>query len=205
MTNETEPTRPSRRRLFITAGVALVAGTAIAVLFVLPAETGIDPTGVGKATGLSKIANPDASRFLARGLKRKGVFTPSETPLPAEAGASDHWEFELHPYESIELKYVIDKGGPINFQWSASAPLNYDMHAHPFNGGETLTESYGIGKADHLGGHYVAAFSGIHGWHWQNRGLEPVILKLTASGAIKGSKLIESRGEKDRPLTPQPR
>lgn len=203
MTNETEPARPPRRDLFVTAGVALVIGTAVAVLFVLPAETGIDPTGVGKATGLSAIANPDASRLLERGLKRKGVFTPSETPLPAETGARDHWEFELHPYESIELKYVIDKDGPINFHWSASAPLSYDMHAHPFDGGEELTESYSVAKSDHLGGHYVAAFSVIHGWHWQNRGLEPVKIKLTASGAIKGSRLIESRGEQDRSLTPR--
>lgn len=204
MTNEPLPTQPPRRDLFVTAGAALVIGTAVAVLFVLPAETGIDPTGAGKATGLTRIANPDADRFLERGRKRQGVFTPSETPLPAEAGASDHWQFELHPYESIELKYVIDEGGAINFNWSASAPLNYDMHAHPFDGGEELTESYSIAKADHLGGHYVAAFSGIHGWHWQNRGFETVKLELTASGAIKGSKLIESRGEQDRPLTPQP-
>jgi len=162
---ETETGQPSKRTLLITVGAALVLGAAITILFVLPAETGIDPTGAGEATGLSKIANPDADRFLDRGLKRKGVFTPSETPPPAAPGASDHWEFTLHPYEAIELKYVVDAGGPVNFHWTASAPLNYDMHAHPFEGGEDLTESYSIAKADHLGGHYVAAFSGIHGWH----------------------------------------
>ena len=104
-------------------GAALVIGTAVDVLFVLPAETGIDPTGAGKATGLTRIENPDADRFLERGRKRQGVFTPSETPLPAEAGASDHWQFELHPYESIELKYVIDAVTLIRRELKGRVPL----------------------------------------------------------------------------------
>ncbi|BAV63336.1 hypothetical protein [Sphingobium cloacae] len=200
--SETEVRLPSRRGLLLTAGAAIAVGAAIVVLFVLPAETGIDPTGMGEATGLSDMANPDAARFLERGVQRKGVFTPGEK-MPSEAGASDYWTYDLQPYESIELKYVIDKDQPVSFEWTASTPVNYDMHAHPFDGGEELTESYSIAKADHLAGSYVAAFSGIHGWHWQNRGFETVHLKLKASGAIKGSKLIDRGGEHDRALTPE--
>lgn len=199
--NESTAARPSRRNLIIGTGAALVAGAAIVVLFILPAETGIDPTGAGEATGLSKIANPDASLFLERGMKRKGVFTAGDIPLESAPGARDHWEFKLHPYESIELKYVIEKGKPIAFRWSASAPLKYDMHAHPFEGGEAQTESYSIAKADRLAGRYVAPFAGIHGWHWQNRGLETVQLKLDASGDMTGSLLIDGGGEHERKLS----
>jgi hypothetical protein len=200
--SEIKPVRPSRRALLIGTAATLTIGAAIVVMFVLPAETGMDPTGVGKVTGLSSIAAPEANRFLERGLKRKGTFTPSQTPLPSEPGASDHWEFELKPFEGIELKYVIDEGQRVNFHWSASGPLNYDMHAHPFDGGEELTESYAITKGDRQAGRYVAAFTGIHGWYWQNRSVNSVRLTLDASGKIKGSKLFNASGEHDRTLTP---
>lgn len=199
--NSTPSKRPSRRALWIGAAAALAAGGAILVMFVLPAEYGIDPTGVGKATGLIKIAEPD-NIYLERGLKRKGVFTPSDTPPPPEPGAKDHWEFVLAPYEGIELKYVIAEGKPISFFWSATGPLNYDMHAHPFKGGTDLTESYSIEKRDHLGGRYVAAFTGIHGWYWQNRGTQTVRLTLDASGGMTASKIFDPAGEHDRALTP---
>jgi len=199
---EIEPVRPSRRALVIGTTATLAIGTAIVVLFVLPAETGIDPTGVGNVTGLSSIATAGANQFLERGLKRQGTFTPSQTPLPPEPGASDHWEFELKPFEGIELKYVVDEGQPIHFHWSGSGPLNYDMHAHPFDGGEELTESYAITKGNRQAGRYVAPFTGIHGWHWQNRSMNNVHLTLDASGKIKGSKLFDAGGEHDRTLTP---
>lgn len=198
----TNQTARSSRRTFLIATAATFIMGAVAVLFVLPAETGIDPTGFGEASGLSRIANPEANRFLDRGLKRKGVFTASASlPLP-EAGATDHWEYELKPYEDIELKYVLDRNAPFAFRWSATGPLNYDMHAHPFDGGTELTESYAIAKTDRQGGRYVAAFSGIHGWHWQNRSLQTVHLTLDASGRIKGAKLFDAGGEHGRALTP---
>lgn len=199
------PPPPSSRTLLIGSAAALGGAAAILLLFVLPAEYGIDPTGVGRMTGLAKMAEPAANVYLEKGLKRTGVFTPSETapaPLP---GARDRWTFTLAPYEGIELKYTIAAGKPITFFWSATGPLSYDMHAHPFDGGEKLTESYSIAKADHLGGHYVAAFTGIHGWHWQNRGVAPVTLTLDASGAIEASKIFDSSGAQDRALTPPAR
>ena len=195
--------RPSRRAILTGAAVAVVGACLLTVFAVLPAEYGIDPTGFGKATRLTEIAHP-ANKYLARGLKRTGVFTPSDTPPPPEPGAKDHWSFEIGPYEGIELKYVLDQGMPITFFWSATGPLDYDMHAHPFDGGTDLTESYSIAKADHLGGRYVAAFTGIHGWYWQNRSFNRVTLTLDASGKMTGSKLFGPFGEQDRALTPPP-
>lgn len=193
--------RSGRTRLLL-AGAA-VAGLAVAiVVFVLPAETGIDPTGLGEAGGLTEMANPGVGEFLERGSKRSGVFTPTTGSPQAEPGVTDHWEHELGPFEEIELKYDLAEGAPISFRWSATGPLNYDMHAHPFDGGEALTESYAITKGDSLAGRYVAAFSGIHGWHWQNRSTQTVKLTLDASGKIDGSRLFGQGGEQRRPLTP---
>ncbi len=199
----TEPAAPppSNRKLLIGGGVAVVAAAAIAVCFVLPAEFGIDPTGVGKALGLTKISEPE-NIYLERGLKRTGVFARSDTAPAPEPGAKDHWTFDLGPFEGIELKYVVPQGEAMSFFWSATGPLDFDMHAHPFEGGTDLTESYAIEKSDHLGGRYVAPFTGIHGWYWQNRGLERVTLTVDAAGGITGSKIFAMSGEHDRALTP---
>lgn len=192
----------SRRKILIAAGLALVTATAIGVLFVLPAEFGIDPTGVGAATGLLKISDPGMTSEQKRGALRKGVLAVG--PGEPETGAQDHWTYELAPYESIELKYEIAEGQAIRFRWSTSRPVHYDMHAHPFSGGTAATESYGVGDAAVLEGRYVAAFTGIHGWYWQNRSIEPLTLTLDASGAIRGSKVFGPGGEQDRPLSPPP-
>lgn len=202
MTENQTGDRIGRRKTILLVGGAVVALATIGIIFVLPAETGIDPTGFGKASGLTEIANPQASLFLERGQKRKGVLIlTSAAPQPIP-GVRDHWTYELHPYEEIELKYILDKGAPMAFSWRADGPLAYDMHAHPFDGGEELTESYVIADGAGQSGHYIAAFSGIHGWHWQNRSMKSVRLTLDTSGRIKGSKLLDGRSTQDRALTP---
>ncbi len=195
---------PNRRKIILLSAAAGLALAAIAVVFVLPAETGIDPTGLGETSGLTEMANPQAKEALERGQKRTGVLTASNAPPAALPGARDHWTYTLPPYGEIELKYTLDKGAVIGFAWRADAQLNYDMHAHPFDGGEALTESYAIAKGNSQNGRYVAAFSGIHGWHWQNRSLSPVTLTLDASGQIKGSTVLDGVQKQERSLSPGP-
>lgn len=201
MSEQSRP-RMSKRHLLIAGAATVVVGTAAVVLFILPAEFGIDPTGFGRATGIAQIAEAEENVYLERGLRRRGVFDVSETPLARAEGAQDHWEFELGPYESIEFKYALEEGKPMHFFWKSTQPVDYDMHAHPFEGGTAMTESYSIEKADHLGGRYVAPFTGIHGWYWENRNLEPVRIVLDASGGITASKIFNASGETDRPLAP---
>lgn len=47
-----------RATLFVMVAVAILVATAITVCFVLPAEFRIDPTGVGRATGVIRLAGP---------------------------------------------------------------------------------------------------------------------------------------------------
>lgn len=186
-----------RKKLLVGGGV--VAAAAIVVLFVLPAETGFDPFGTGRATGLDKIADPDNPE-LERGLQRTGVLTLSDDrPAPAP-GVTDVWEYELAPFESIEFKYTLPEGQPMTFRWEGTAPLDYDMHGHPFEGGEALTESYSIDEARVMQGTYVAAFTGIHGWFWENRTADTVTLRLEASGPMATSTIFGPSGSADRPI-----
>lgn len=203
MTTEPNVQRPAARKKSLVGGaIILVVAAIIVVAFVLPAEFGIDPTGIGRMTGVIEISNSSSNAELQRGAKRKGVLTLSATVPPPEAGATDRWEIELAGYESVEFKYTIAEGGRMTFAWRSSAPLHYDMHAHPFKGGTALTESYGVGDAESMQGRYVAAFTGIHGWYWQNRSLKPVTLVLEAQGGLTTSTIFDSAGEHERPIEP---
>ncbi len=201
MTNQTPiHAPPSRRRLFVAATVAIVVSAVIAIAFVLPAEFGIDPTGIGRLTGLIEISSPLSSPELELGARRKDVLTLFDHAPPAETGKKDRWEIELAGYESIEFKYTLEQGARMAFTWRSSQSLRYDMHAHPFDGGEELTESYGVGDAALMQGLYVAPFTGIHGWYWQNRTLQPVKLVLEASGGFSTSTLFDTSGKHPRPI-----
>jgi len=183
--------------------VAVIALTAaIVVFFVLPAETGYDPTGVGEATGLTEIADPE-NEELVRGMARmeaQEVLTLSDSPLPALEGIQDVWEYELAPFESVEFKYTIAEGQKVNFRWEGSDELHYDMHAHPFDGGEEVTESYGVDDAVSITGTYTPAFTGIHGWFWENRSLDNVTVRLEASGGMSHSQIFSASAMAERPL-----
>lgn len=202
----------------LTIGGAAVA--LLAVTVVLPSEFGIDPTGAGKALGLTKLAEKPGQAELERGKKRTNVLfaqdaamTPADfaTRLAAVLGplgktvpaapVTDRYVVELPPFQSIELKYVLDEGAPLAFTWTATAPVHVDMHSHPFDGGTELTESYLIeDNVPRQSAVYVAQFSGLHGWYWQNQTLNPVTVTLEATGDIKGSKTFSQGGEADRAL-----
>lgn len=222
-TAPTTPAPPSRKKLLWGTVAALGVAAVAVVGFVLPAEYGIDPTGIGKALGLTKLADTgeEENIYLKRGQARTNVLfpldgaaEPSEETLqatlaekgvdfPADAELnSDRFTFELAPYEGIEMKYVLAEGAPMVFSWHTTAPVNVDMHSHPFEGGDALTESFVIDDLRTQTAVYVAPFTGIHGWYWQNRTLEPVTLTLDATGAFTGSKIFDQTGEHDRSLSP---
>jgi len=187
-----------RRKLLIFGGIA----AAVLVVFVLPAETGFDPLGVGAATGLDEIAdpdNPELERGMAR-MERQDVLALSDTAPEPVAGVADTWEYELAPYDSVEFKYTLREGAPVTFRWEATGPLNYDMHAHPFEGGVELTESYGVGEAQAMQGTYTPAFTGEHGWYWDNRSTDNVTLRLTASGPLTTSTIYAGGTAAERPI-----
>jgi hypothetical protein len=217
---------PSSRQVAIGAGVAVVVATLATVLFILPAELGVDLTGFGEKTGLTGLARSGTNRniYLERGLKRRNVLfpldasaAPDETtlratlagngiPVPAAAQfVSDHWEYELLPYDSIEMKYNLAQGQPMIFAWHAPVPLHYDMHSVPDQGGNDATESYAIEDAAQQNAAYVAPFTGIHGWFWQNQTLNPVTVTIDATGAFAGAVTFDQAGEHPRSLSAPPK
>lgn len=214
---------PSPRQLAVGSAIAVAAAAVAMVFFVLPAELGIDLTGFGKKTGLTGLASSGSGTniYLERGLKRTNVLFPLDASakpdeatlrktlaakgiaIPADATfRSDHWEYELLPYENIEMKYRMAKGQPMVFSWHATAPVHFDEHSVPDEGGNDATESFVITDAPSQTAVYVAPFSGIHGWFWQNESLENVTVSVDATGAFTGAVIFNSAGEHPRELNP---
>jgi len=195
------PTAPSGKKLLIGSVAALAAAGVGVVGFVLPAEFGIDPLGIGNALGLTELSEPGLNEEQIRGNKRVGVLALSDQPPQPEAW-SDRWQITLRPYEAIELKYTLAEKALLDFSWTATAPLYYDLHSHPFDGGDALTETYSLDTLSQMHGRYVAQFTGLHGWYWQNRTMSDVTLTIQAAGPIEGSTLFEMGVPSERELTP---
>lgn len=189
---------PSKKTLWIGVAVAAVAAAVVLVVFVLPAELGVDPTGAGEATGLTGLADAGEMTEAERGALRTGVFTLSDEPMRV-----DRRTFEIRPYAAIEFKYTLAEGAPLVFSWTATGPVTIDMHAHPFEGGVDLTESYSQGD-DKTGesGVYIAPFTGIHGWYWQNRSLEDVTVTINAAGPFTETTVFDDLGETAEAIAP---
>lgn len=110
---------------------------------------------------------------------------PTPTALTTQDATykTDSVEFVLQPNEGMEYKYRLVRDAAMLFSWSASAPLHYELHSVPDGAPKEFAETFDK-KDDRPGaaGSYLAPFTGIHGWYWQNRTSGPVTLKLTASG-----------------------
>jgi hypothetical protein len=157
---------PSGRGLLKATSLSVVVAAVLLVTVVLPAEYGLDPLGTGSALGLT-------------GLSRTG---PAELTEQSTPFRQDRIAFELTPFESVEYKYRLEAGAAVSFSWRANGEVVFDFHAEPDGAEAGYAESFEQGRASAGDGTYVAPFSGIHGWFWENRGASTVTVTLDASG-----------------------
>ena len=186
--NERHKTQaPSARQLILGSVAALVVAVLVLVTIVLPAEFGLDPLRTGQALGLLELADA------------------SEGPLDTvpTAHKRDYVEFILEPFQSVEYKYHLALNSSMVYSWQATGELVYDMHADPEGmEGEEFVESFDQGTGTSSHGTYHAPFTGIHGWFWENRTFEEVILRLHSAGFYDGSVVFRDGGSYEQPLSP---
>ena len=218
MYNSDLPTRaelPTARQLIRSTVVAAVAAAAILIAIVLPAEYGIDPTGIGRMLGLTEMGEikEQLSREAEEDRRRDRENAPAPTPdrrsglgaliagllvgearaqaAPslAQAGRKDETSFVLTPGQGIEVKLRMRKGDKANFKWTATGgEVNYDLHAD----GSGQSISYKKGRA--VGGDegvLTAAFDGNHGWFWRNRTKNDVTVVLQTAGDYSEIKRLD--------------
>lgn len=176
-------------RRIVVASLGAAAFAAVALFgAVLPAEFGYDPLGAGRVLGLTGLSR-DATAVLA----------------PRENGfATDERRWVLSPFESFEYKYRLEEGDAMLYDWGASAPLLHELHGEPDGAAPGYAESFQRARGQRAAGAYVAPFSGIHGWFWENRGEADVVLTLRSAGFYAFAREYVGGLPEERAVRPAP-
>lgn len=179
-----EPAEPasSADLLKATLGAVAVAATLL-VTVVLPAEYGIDPTGIGPVLGLHRPPaeapavgpeSPDGGAAAAAA----GAFHTSPTPY-----RTDEMSITLAAGEGAEIKAEMAAGEHLVYTWTATGNgVDVDMHGEAANG-QGGDRSYQQGEFQTSGhGAFAAPMAGNHGWFWQNLNDDPVTVTVKTAG-----------------------
>lgn len=174
---------PSSRQLARAAfGAAAIAGVVL-ITAVLPAEYGIDPTGVGAALGLTpmgEIKRQDAT------IADAGTATaPSATPTAKVASGirAETVRLILAPGAGTEVKATMRAGDEFDYSWTTDgAEIRFELHGEETGAVDGAYTSYEKGTSGGGSGTFRAPFDGTHGWYWRNRSAAPVAIEVRAIG-----------------------
>lgn len=169
------PKIPDRTTLGAATLLAALIAVAVLVLFVLPAEYGIDPLKFGQLTGIADL-HSDAN---AIDLEGAGAVHRNEPGPPR----NDTFAFQLGGLADNEFKLHLLANQSFVYSWSASGPVNVDFHGdpdRPSRPGEFA--SYQVGQGIEGSGSFQAPFDGRHGWYFQNVADEPVTITIQTWG-----------------------
>jgi hypothetical protein len=213
ISNSAPTNLPTTRQLIRSTIIAAAIAAVLLVAVVLPAEYGVDPTGIGSVLGLTEMGRIKVS--LAKEIEQAEnapdtptaapappvatVATASETSTPpapaataAAAARSDVATLTLQPGQGREIKLAMREGARATFSWSTDkGVVNFDEHAdstsppRPYHG---YRKGTAVAKDE---GVLVAAFEGWHGWFWRNRGEEALTVTLRTNGDYQDVKEVK--------------
>ena len=176
---------PSLRQLNRASLIACGAAAIILFTTVLPAEYGVDPTGIGHVLGLTpmgemKVADSAAKPADPTDKGDAAAASPIVTGQPVEV------RITLQPNEGKEVKATMKAGQEFTYHWATNGPeVRFELHGEPANAVGDEYTSYEKGTAASGTGTFRAPFDGTHGWYWRNRTEQPVTITTTAKGAFE--------------------
>ena len=139
---------PSSRKLARSTAIAAAVAGLLLITVVMPAEYGVDPTGVGRLLGLKEMgdikvqlakeaaADAEATRAAASNAPAVGATAPaasatpaaptpaasaaapSTAPAPSASVRTDEISVTLRPNEGKEVKLSMQQGARVNYSWS---------------------------------------------------------------------------------------
>ncbi len=172
----------SIKRLGIAALASLLVAVLVFVGAVLPSERGVDPLGTGELFGLLALAQVVA-------------ITAEDDEYRI-----DSYEFRVRPGEWVEYTYRIQEGGAMVYSWAATGPLEYNFHSAPDGAPPGYAESFDAQENDVAHGSYVAPFTGVHGWYWENPGVKVVTVTFDTAGFYRDAHVARDRVDGYRTL-----
>jgi len=184
------PAMPSRAGLAKHLAIALAGAGLTLMVFILPAEFGMDPTGLGARMGLLELSRASAA------VQVEDIpMAPPETahfyPSPAKSNVI---EIPLGVDGELEYKVRMKAGDTMVYSWNVdNGTAYYDFHAEsePDHAVLRYKEEQEGRSGEH--GSLVAPFDGIHGWYWLNLEDHPIVITLRVSGFYE----LRPRDEQD--------
>ena len=171
------------------------------ITVVLPAEYGIDPTGIGRVlrlTEMGEIKQQLAAEAEADAATPTAAVAPAPAPAATETPQApapvvdaeqaapwrDEMRVTLTPGEGAEITLRMREGDKAEFSWVVEGgAVNFDTHGDPAGAAKDFYHGYGKGKNKNTdSGVLEAAFTGNHGWYWRNRGKANVQVILRTRG-----------------------
>lgn len=189
---------PSTSKLIKSTILAAAIAGVLLITVVMPAEYGIDPTGIGNVIGLKKMGEIRVSlakEEAADQANNLGINTEvkqdevnaaiASTPQSTGIGTNTlnhEMQVTLAPDEGAEIKVEMSKGNKVQYVWSTDGgKANFDVHADSKKLGIDYHQ-YGKGSEQLKEGEIEAAFDGSHGWFWRNRTSNPMVITLKTNG-----------------------
>ena len=213
MYNSDTPLRaelPSSRQLLRSTILAAISALVILVAVVLPAEYGIDPTGIGRVLRMTEMgdiknqlaaeaaadaAGAPAAQSPATGTAAMAATNAAEVSVKAQVAAApkepavaalpkiewrDEMPVTLKPGEGTEIKLKMVAGAKAQYAWVVEGG-DVNFDTHGDAPGKAISYEKGRGVASDEGV-LEAAFTGNHGWYWRNRGKSNVKVILRTRG-----------------------
>lgn len=163
------------RSLIRATVISLLIAIVTLVLFILPAEYNLDPTGIGEKLGLT-VFNEE---------------TQQTTTLTSKKGQQDSVILNVPAGKGIEYKLAMQKHAKATYEWTTDGGSLYvDLHGEPAGDTTGYFESYAIATVGEMKGSFTAPFEGSHGWYWKNTSNSDIQVQLIFNGeyAIEGLK-----------------
>lgn len=201
---------PSSKQLLRSTILAAVAAVVLLVAVVLPAEYGVDPTGIGRVLRMTEMGDvkqqlaaeaaadaagapaADSTATEALVLASANAAQPVTKDLPPNTPSApvqpaapkvvwqDEIPFTLAPGEGTEIKMKMVAGAKAQYAWVVKGG-EVNFDTHGDAPGKSISYEKGRGVASDEGV-LEAAFTGNHGWFWRNRGRSEVQLVLRTRG-----------------------
>ncbi|MBT6339708.1 MAG: transmembrane anchor protein [Desulfobacula sp.] len=196
---------PSSQKLIKSTIFAGVVAAILLITTVLPAEYGIDPTGIGNAIGLKKMGEikvsleKEATTAVPEDVQKtvqdqKSTKTQVDLtlasvkpvkPEPEKKIVIETISVTLKPDQGTEVKTKMRKDEVLKYKWSTDGGrANFDVHADSKKL-KIKYHNYEKGSKKIKEGSITAAFDGSHGWFWRNRTSKTLTIVLEVSGEFE--------------------
>jgi hypothetical protein len=189
---------PSKAKLNRATLVAAAVAAVLLVTTILPAEYGVDPTGIGRVLGLTPMGEMKRDAAAAPEAEAAPPAESAETdngdilldeesttPAAATGGSVGRVQLTLAPGQGEEVKATMNAGDELIYDWSTGGPvIRFELHGEPVPAKGDEFTSFEKGSSAGAKGKFRAPFNGTHGWYWRNNTKAPVTVTVSATGTF---------------------